>query len=202
MSSSLRAPREADVIRCAALDPAAIERLLGRYGVEGIAVAAGEAIPGSYWGPPEAGLVGKRLYFRADTPVHSLLHELAHYVCMDSSRRAGLDTNAGGDDAEECAVCYLEVLLASQLPPFGADRCLADMDAWGYSFREGPAADWFRGDGRDACDWLIGHGLIGVDETPTWRLRTVRSGSDPITTEWGSVRRRRRRSDRRPSRLR
>jgi hypothetical protein len=174
----MREEREPLVMRCDALDAAGIERLLARFGVTGAALAADARIPGSYWGPPEAGLVGSRLHFRPDTPVHSLLHELAHYVCMDSVRRAGVHTDAGGGDDEECAVCYLEVLLAACLPPFEAGRCLADMDAWGYSFREGSAQAWFRGDGRDARDWLVAQGLIGADRAPTWRLRT---GSEPFS---------------------
>jgi hypothetical protein len=140
-----------------------------------IPVGTGQPIPGSYWGAPEAGLVDSRLFWRADTPAHSLLHELAHYVCMDDARRAGLDTNAGGDDDEECAVCYLEILLAASLPGFGSDRCLADMDAWGYSFRERSARRWFEGDGREARAWLLGHRLIAGDGTPTGRLRDLSS---------------------------
>ena len=162
---------------CGALDAARIADVLARFGVTGIALAGAQAIPGSYWGAPEAGLVGDRLYYRPDTPVHSLLHELAHYVCMDPVRRAGLDTDAGGSDEEECAVCYLEVLLAGYLPPFDPDRCLADMDAWGYSFREGTACAWFVGDGSDARAWLVAHGLIGADGLPTWR----KLGSEPFS---------------------
>ena len=41
-----------------------------------------------------AGLIGSRLFVRDDTPVHSLLHEGCHYICMDSARRARLDTDA------------------------------------------------------------------------------------------------------------
>jgi hypothetical protein len=171
MGQTARAGREPFVMHCDALGAAAIERLLGRYGMLGVAIAPGETIPGSFWGQPEAGLVGNHLGFRADTPVHSLLHELAHYVCMDPARRDRLDTDAGGDDDEECAVCYLEALLAAYLPPFGSERCLADMDAWGYSFREGSACAWFSGDGREARDWLVGHDLVGIDDAPTWRLR-------------------------------
>jgi hypothetical protein len=176
VSASAPAARETFVMRCAALDGASIGRLLGRYGIEGVSIAAGQPIPGSYWGAPEAGITGNRLGFTPDTPVHSLLHELAHYVCMDSQRRERVDTDAGGDDDEECAVCYLEVLLAPLLPPFDTERCLADMDAWGYSFREGSASAWFAGDGRDARDWLIRRRLIGADGAPTWRLRM---GSEP-----------------------
>jgi len=153
------------------LAPGSLEALLARYGVELAPVAAGAAIPGSYWGAPEAGLAGDRLYARADTPVHSLLHELSHYVCMDRARRARLDTDAGGDDDEEAAVCYLEVLLADELSDFGRSRCLDDMDAWGYSFREGSTRAWLAGDGRDARDWLAAHGLIDAAGRPTWRLR-------------------------------
>jgi hypothetical protein len=138
-------------------------------------VAAGDDIPGSFWGAPEAGLVGSQLCYRADTPVHSLLHELAHYICMEPARRQRLDTDAGGDDLEECAVCYLEVLLAEQLAPFDAARCLADMDAWGYSFREGSARAWFRGDGREARAWLETHGLLDAAGQPSFSLR----GPDP-----------------------
>jgi hypothetical protein len=108
---------------------------------------------------------------RPDTPVHSLLHELAHFVCMSAERRARLDRDAGSDDAEECAVCYLQLLLADVLEGFGRGKSLRDMDAWGYSFREGSAENWFRGDGRFAGAWLLERGLIDEQGQPTWRLR-------------------------------
>lgn len=134
-------------------------------------VASGEAIPGSYWGAPEAGLIGSLIYLRDDTPVHSALHEAAHFVCMDSARRALLHTDAGGDFSEEDAVCYLQVLMAEQLPAVGAQRLFADMDAWGYSFRLGSTAAWFEQDATEARDWLLRHQLIDRDGRPTWRLR-------------------------------
>ena len=68
-----------------------------------------EVIPGSYWGEREAGLIGAKIFARLDTPLHSVLHESAHFICMTPERRAGLDTDAGGDDAEENAVCYLQI---------------------------------------------------------------------------------------------
>ncbi|MEQ8233259.1 MAG: hypothetical protein RLW61_00840 [Gammaproteobacteria bacterium] len=116
-------------------------------------------IPGSYWGEREAGLVRGTLYVRADTPVHSALHEACHYACADDARRAVIETDAGGDDLEECAVCYLSIALADALPGFGRARMLADMDAWGYSFRLGSAARWFAEDADDARAWLVAHGL-------------------------------------------
>lgn len=159
------------VIECGALEKAAVHDLVARYGAKLIELVPGAEIPGSYWGEPEAGLVGARLYIRADTPAHSLLHELAHFVCMRPERRAALDTDAGGNDDEESAACYLQVLLADCLPGFGRARCLADMQTWGYSFRQGSARNWFRGDGRDARDWLRMHGLIDASGRPTWRTR-------------------------------
>jgi hypothetical protein len=168
------------VLACAALAPESITALAARYGVRAVVVARDAEIPGSFWGAPEAGLVGDTLYYRPDTPAHSLLHELAHVVCMDPARRGELHTNAGGDDLEECAVCYLEVLLADDLPPFNRERCLADMDAWGYSFREGRAASWFRGDGQEAREWLELHGLVDAGGKPTYRRREAPDVAGPV----------------------
>jgi hypothetical protein len=160
-----------DVVRVGEVAHASIVELTRRYEVELHQQPAGESLPGSYWGESEAGLRGNALYVRADTPLHSLLHELCHFVCMSPARRAGLDRDAGGDDAEECAVCYLQILLAGELPHFGLDRMLADMDAWGYTFRLGSARAWFERDAADARRWLIESGLIGEDQRPTFRLK-------------------------------
>jgi len=149
----------------------AAQALLARFGLALSPVPDGAPIPGSYWGDEEAGLVGHRVFARTDTPLHSLLHEACHAVCMDPRRRAGLDTDAGGDDLEECAVCYLSILLADAIPGFGRARMLADMDTWGYSFRLGSAGAWFERDAGDARAWLAAHGLITEAGEPTWRLR-------------------------------
>lgn len=121
-----------------------------------------EAIPGSYWGDSEAGLIGDQVHARADTPLHSVLHEACHAICMDAARRAKLDRDAGGDDLEEAAVCYLQILLADHIPQVGRARMCADMDAWGYSFRLGSAAAWFEQDADDARQWLIARGLTAA----------------------------------------
>ena len=142
-----------------AIDRLALELLLDRYGLALRLVAPGEVIPGSYWGEREAGLIGSNVYARFDTPLHSVLHESAHFMCMAPERRAGLYTDAGGDDAEETAVCYLQVLLSETLPNVGRDRMCRDMDDWGYSFRLGSAAKWFAEDASDAREWLTRHGL-------------------------------------------
>ena len=99
--------------------------LLDRYGLELRWWRREQVIPGSYWGEREAGLIGSLIYARLDTPLHSVLHESAHFICMTPERRAGLDTDAGGDDAEESAVCYLQILLAEILPQVGRSGCAA-----------------------------------------------------------------------------
>jgi len=148
-----------------------IRALIDRYGVRFEELDADVPIETSFWGEPEAGISRSGLQFRADTPVHSVLHELCHIVCMTAARRAKLERSAGGTVSEECAVCYLQVLLAEHIRDFGSQRCLADMDSWGYSFREGCAAAWFGGDGSEARQWLMAHGLIDLAGRPTWRLR-------------------------------
>jgi len=150
---------------------APVAGLLAAYGMQCELVGDAESIPGSFWGDSEAGLVGHRLLVRGDTPVHSALHEASHYVCMTAARRSGLHTDAGGDYAEENAVCYLQILLADYLPGVGSQRLMRDMDAWGYSFRLGSALAWFEHDAEDARDWLLARGLIDADNRPTWVLR-------------------------------
>ena len=146
--------------------------LLARFGVDLEKVADGETIPGSYWGEPEAGVIGRRVYVRDDTPVHSLLHESCHIICMDDERRQSLNRDAGGDDLEESAVCYLQVLLADELDRVGRDRIMLDMDAWGYSFRLGSTSRWFTEDADDARRWLLEAELLEASGKPAFRLRS------------------------------
>jgi hypothetical protein len=162
-----------DVLLCGDLDLSGLRALLERYGLSLINVPDEAAIPGSFWGDSEAGLVGMNVYARADTPLHSVLHETCHCLCMDQARRAALHTDAGGDTDEENAVCYLQILLADFLPGVGRARLLTDMDAWGYSFRLGSAQRWFEEDAQDARQWLSREGLIDADAGPTWRLREL-----------------------------
>jgi hypothetical protein len=172
--SALPVAAHAGVVTLADLDRTEVNALLNAYGATLVLVAAHESIPGSYWGDSEAGLVGERVYVRDDTPAHSFLHELCHFICMDETRRAQLATDAGGSDDEECSVCYLQVLLSERFTGFGAARCLKDMDAWGYSFREGSARAWFDGDGSHARKWLQSHALIDSHGQPTLQLRVTK----------------------------
>lgn len=158
-------------MRVADCDLTILAGLLQRYQLHLQLSAAGENIPGSYWGESEAGLVGNRLYARADTPVHSVLHEACHFICMDARRRTQLNRDAGGDDAEENAVCYLQIMLADELPAIARDRMMRDMDSWGYTFRLGSARAWFEQDASDAREWLIERGLLDATGV-TWRLRS------------------------------
>ncbi len=161
----------AAVLLLNAIDRPSLGALLERYGLELVLVPAGEGIPGSYWGDREAGLKGSRLYARLDTPLHSVLHEASHFACMTPERRTGLDTDAGGDHAEENAVCYLQILLADAVPGCGRERMFRDMDAWGYSFRLGSAARWFEHDAEDARAWLERHGLTDANGIVTHACR-------------------------------
>lgn len=150
-------------------------QLIERYGFNCVQVPPAQPIPGSYWGEPEAGVIGSTLFVRDDTPAHSLLHEFSHLLCMDDERRAGLHTDAGGDDLEESAVCYLQILLAEALYGSGdaaREQLFSDMDEWGYSFRLGSTEAWFRHDAAEARAWLIEFGLIDPTGRVTGQLRT------------------------------
>lgn len=159
------------VTRVADLGVQAFELPVARYGVAIEAIANDAPIPGSYWGEPEAGLIGRTVFVRADTPVHSVLHELSHLVCMEKERRDTLYRDAGGDDLEEAAVCYLQVMLAEYVAAYSAATVCADMDAWGYSFRLGSTRRWFCEDADDARCWLLDHGLISPAGDVAFRLR-------------------------------
>jgi hypothetical protein len=117
-------------------------------------------IPGSFWGDPEAGVIGSTVYARNDTPVHSLLHEACHLIVLPPERRALVHTDASDSDIEEDATCYLQIVLADGLPGVGSGRLMEDMDAWGYSFRLGSTRAWFEQDAEDARAWLAGRGLL------------------------------------------
>jgi hypothetical protein len=164
------------VLCCADLEPGALARLFAPWGVAVVEVAAGGDIPGSYWGEPEAGIVGSQLFVRPDTPVHSALHEGCHLVCMGAERRARVERDALGDELEEGAVCCLQVQLADRLPGVGAARLCADMDAWGYSFRAGSTRRWLEEDADDARAWLEARGIradpAGIRAGPAATMRS------------------------------
>ena len=159
------------VLLCSEINLKHLQSLLDRYGMDTKTVNDNEPIPGSFWQPPEAGLIGDTLYIRNDTPVHSALHEACHYICMDEQRREKLDTDAGGTAIEENGVCYLQILLSDFIPEMKMERMLSDMDAWGYSFRLGSAKAWFEQDAEDAFEWLQGNELITSNCEPVWQVR-------------------------------
>lgn len=160
------------MLRVADVPRATLDALLHRYGLHLEIQGSGAAITGSFWGDSEAGIAGDRVYVRPDTPVHSFLHETCHVVCMTAERRDGLHKDAGGDDLEESAVCYLQVVLADCIAGTSRQQLMQDMDAWGYSFRLGNTADWFRNDAEDAEEFLKIHGLLTAEGAPTFKLRS------------------------------
>ncbi len=133
--------------------------LLARHGLELQLIAADAAIPGSYWGEPEAGVIGSTVYAREDTPIHSVLHEACHLIVLPPERRERVHTDATDSVEEEDATCYLQILLADELPGVGRARLMRDMDAWGYSFRLGSAEAWFTQDAGEAQAFLRAHSL-------------------------------------------
>jgi hypothetical protein len=166
-----QAATQHEIQRVSDLGEASISSFLARYDLTVEWLPSQARITASFWGDPEAGIAGQRVYVRDDTPVHSMLHEVCHIICMNSTRREHLDRDAGGDDLEESAVCYLQIVLADFLPAVGADRLMADMDCWGYSFRLGSTGRWFYDDADDARCWLIEKNLLTKTGQPVFRLR-------------------------------
>ena len=162
---------EENCLTCAQIPLEELTGLLGRYGITLVLLPDGAPITGTWFGEPEAGIVGRSTYVRADTPVHSALHESCHMICMDAERRVTLDTDAGGDYDEENAVNYLQITLADYLPSMGRERMMQDMDDWGYTYRLGSARAWFERESAEARQFLIDFGVLDEQEKPTWRMR-------------------------------
>ena len=150
---------------------APLENLARQYGLSLNRYSRDEALPGSFWGNPEAGIVGTNVYVSGDTPIHSFLHETCHIICMRPDLRSVHTGNAESDDLEEASVCYLQILLADELPAVGRKRIMADMDSWGYSFRLGSARQWFEEDADDARAWLLRYRIIDTRNRPLYTLR-------------------------------
>lgn len=147
------------------IDGQAVRELLAKHGLRLEQVDDGASIPGSYWGEPEAGLIGTTVFARSDTPVHSILHEACHLIVMPDERRARVHTHATDSVAEEDATCYLQIVLADALPDVGSARLMADMDAWGYTFRLGSTKAWHEQDAEDARTWLQDRGHLQTGQS-------------------------------------
>ena len=91
-----------------------------RYDLSLEHVADGAPIPGSFWGEPEAGVIGEKVYARGDTPVHSLLHEACHLIVGRSRTGAHIHTDASDSQAEEdatAAICRSSLAIAFPARP-------------------------------------------------------------------------------------
>lgn len=152
----------AEVLTIGEIDRDALRALLAAHALELVEITPDAPIPGSYWGEPEAGLIGSTVYVRPDTPVHSALHEACHLIVQPPERRAQVHTDATDSVAEEDATCYLQIVLADTLPGVGSARLMRDMDAWGYTYRLGSTRAWFERDAEDARAWLEQRGLLPV----------------------------------------
>jgi len=155
------------MLTVAEIEWASAVALVARFGLSLERVPDGMPIPGSFWGEPEAGVIGENVYARSDTPVHSLLHEACHLIVAAPERRAHIHTDASDSQAEEDACCYLQIVLADALSGASSARLMADMDAWGYTFRLGSALAWFERDAEDARAWLVVRGLLPGEEPRT-----------------------------------
>jgi len=151
----MQAAPDALVLLVSDIDAAQLGSLLAGHGLALSLVDGVQPIPGSYWGESEAGLIGSSVFARGDTPVHSVLHEAAHLLVMPAGRRAAVHTNATDSVLEEDAACFLQILLADRIDGVGSARIMADMDAWGYSFRLGSTRAWFEQDAEDARHFLV-----------------------------------------------
>jgi len=163
---------ESSVLTVADVDFDQLTSLIKKYRLRLVLIGDGQSITGSFWGEPEAGVAGTSVYVRRDTPLHSLLHEACHIICMTPARRRRLIKDAGGDELEEAAVCYLQILLADRIDGAGRDRLMRDMDSWGYSFRLGNTRAWFEQDAEDARQFLMNQRLLRQDDELVFTLRS------------------------------
>lgn len=154
------------------IQPSVLRPILDRYQLSLTMVSTDSDIPHSFWGAPEAGRHQSTLFAREDTPIHSLLHEMAHFICMPSAQRQHDSHDAGGSALIENACCFLQIVLSDHIPAFSQSIHMHDMDSWGYNFRLGSTARWFYADSDDAREWLLSQSLIDQDCQPTWMLRS------------------------------
>lgn len=146
-------------------------KVLNRYNLVLNTVASHTDIPYSFWGAPEAGRKNNQLYVRADTPLHSILHEASHYVCMSQNQRCLDSYDTGVSVFEENATCFLQILLSDHICGYNRAQHMQDMDNWGYSFRLISANAWFQQDAEDTRQWLQNYNIIDKCCSITWKLR-------------------------------
>ena len=70
--------------------PDTLTQLLDRYGLTLVILDDDASITGSFWGDSEAGIVGRQVFVRRDTPIHSLLHEVLSLIHISEPTRLDL----------------------------------------------------------------------------------------------------------------
>ena len=89
----------------------------------------------------EAGLIGSdRLRARRHAGAFAAARSLPPDRAAAGAPRAACTPTPPTRSPEEDATCCLQILLADALPGVGRERLMADMDAWGYTFRLGSDA--------------------------------------------------------------
>src|SRR5690625_8003398 len=96
-SNAEQSVAEQSVLRLDELPPGAAENLLQRYGLNLQTVAEGQPIPGTFWGEPEAGIIGGTVAARPDTAGQSLPHEAGHPPARTPVRRPHIPTGPRRD---------------------------------------------------------------------------------------------------------
>ena len=90
---------------------------------------------------------------------------------MPEELRLQLNKDAKSDNAEESAVCYLQILLADSLQNIERSLLMKDMDDWVYSFRLGSTEEWFKNDANDSLEWLKRKKILDKRGNISWLLR-------------------------------
>ena len=136
-----------------------VAALLARYGLAARARRRRRADPRQLLGRTRSRPDRPRVHARDDTPVHSLLHEAAHLIVLppERARRAYRRHRFGRGRRRRLRAA----VAARRRPARRRPRALmADMDAWGYTFRLGSARAYFERDAEDAGPGCSARGLV------------------------------------------
>jgi len=92
---------ESSVLKCSDIGPDVIDGLLSRYSISSAWVAAGLPLTGSYWGAPEAGIVGQQVLLADHLPCVGRQRLMQDMDAWGYSFRPGSTRRWFNDDAED-----------------------------------------------------------------------------------------------------